>query len=532
MAPEQAVLKTANSMERIDEVTLVHAARTPSAPCISFEGRHWRYDEVDALVDTLSAGLARAGIRPGHRVAVLSTPRPEYLLCLLAISRAGGVYVGVNPRYTAAEVARLVVSVRPQLIISLREFEGRSFGELFEQAEALADLPPIVHFDGVDACVAAIDSLPIKPVDPSTADDVDNAGRDQMLRCAAIVFTSGTTGRPKAAMLTHEGLLLAAAVQHERLNPPQPRYLCNLPINHVGCLMNLTLGALVAGGSVVFQERFAPEQTLRLIADEKVTCWLQVPAMFHECVQHIRFTPRLLGHLRSICVGGGAPSLSTIKRLRSIGARVFVEYGQTETSSSATYSDDGADDQVLSRCIGRFDPRFKFRIADGTGRTSAIGDVGEIQGTGPLIFSGYFGDPDATRAAFTEDGWLRTGDLATARADGNIELKGRLKEMIKSGGYNVYPREVEMALEDHPAVSQVVVLGLPDERFGETVHAALVVRGSAPARADLESYCRRTLANYKVPKSFRLMGSFPLLPNGKVDRVRTRELAALLDPMS
>jgi acyl-CoA synthetase (AMP-forming)/AMP-acid ligase II len=492
------------------------------APCVSFEGRHWSYNEFDAQVDAAAQALAAAGVGPGDRLALLSTPRPEYLLLLMAASRIGAVYVGLNPRHTAAEVAQAIQRVQPRLLFTLRTFEGQDFEALLVQAGALTALPPVRVFDDLSGLLAALQTLPVLPVGKADAPDA------ALARTAAIVFTSGTTGRPKAAMLTHQGLLLAAAVQHLRLNPPapqRPRLLCHLPINHVGCLMNLTLGSLVGGGSVVFLQRFSAARTLQLVVDERVNCWLQVPAMFHECVLHPSFDAAALGHVHSVCIGGGAPSARVIAALRASGARLFVEYGQTETSSSGAYSDPGASDEVLTHCIGRFDPLFELRIAQRDGRDCGVGEVGEIQARGALLFAGYFGDEEGTQAAFTADGWLHTGDLAEQRTDGCVMLRGRLKEMIKSGGYNVYPREVELVLESHPAVAQVVVLGLPDERYGEAVHAVLTLREAAADRSSLDACCRALLANYKVPKTFRVIDRFPLLPNGKIDRAGTRTVA-------
>ncbi len=282
-------------------------------------------------------------------------------------------------------------------------------------------------------------------------------------------------------MLTHRGLLHAAAVRHIRLTPTLPRYLCNLPVNHVGCLMNFTLAARV-GGSVVFLQRFSAAASLQLIRDERVNCWLQVPAMHHECVRDPSFDPQALRHLHSIC-------------------------------------------------IGRFDPYFEFRIADAENRPCAVDEGGEIQGRGQLIFAGCYADPSATSEAFTADGWLRTGDLTLQRSDDNMVLQGRLKEMIKTGGYNVYPREIEQVIETHPGISQVVVLPLPDEHHGDAVHAVISYRDGPMQPEALAALCRRNLANYKVPKSFRVVQAFPLLANGKIDRVGARAMAAgLLAP--
>lgn len=509
------------SATRVDE--LLRRA-DPGSACISFEGRHWSSGDFDAAVELAAQGLAAAGLGVGDRVAMLGSPRPEYLLLWMAASRIGAVYVGLNPRYTASELGAVLVRARPRLVCTRTPVEGQPLPTRLAQAGCTA---AVLAFDGFDDLLRSLCRLPqLAPAEPEPGDPA-------LQRCAAIVFTSGSTGVPKAAMLTHQGLLLAARVQHDRLGPTPPRLLCNLPVNHVGCLMNQTLGALAGGGSLVFCDRFDAGQTLQLLVHERITTWLQVPAMFHACVHHPDFEPQALrAVLHSICIGGGAPSAATLAGLRRIGARLFVEYGQTETSSSAAYSDDGAPDEVLLHSIGRFEPRFEFRIADRQGRACVDGEVGEIQGRGPLLFAGYHGDAEATRAAFGADGWLHTGDLARRRPDGNVQLCGRLREMVKSGGYNVYPREIEQVLETHPDIDQVVVVGLPDERYGEAVHAVLSLRGCPPTHHALDALCRARLANYKVPKSYRPMPAIPLLPNGKIDRVAVRAAAPTLASLS
>lgn len=522
-AERPSVALAASRVARLDDVVRHHSAARPGAPCMTFGERHWTWFELETLVERASRALMARGIQAGDRVAVLSTPRPEYLVMLLAVSRARAVYVGLNPRYTAAELRHTLGLVRPGLIVSLQAFEGKEFGPLLDQATAGSDRSvPVLLFSDLEQCLDRLERRAFSlDIGGALGDRATPSALDQ---AAAIVFTSGSTGRPKAALLSHRGLLRAAAVQSLRLNPPNPsqaRYLSHLPINHVGCLMNLSLGPLIDGGSVVFLERFSAEAVLDLLSTEAINCWLQVPAMFHACTQSAAFRPERLGGLHSICIGGGAVSEPTLSRLREIGVPIYVEYGQTESSSTATYSPDGAVDEVLLHSVGRFDSHFEFRIANPDGTVVPPGQVGEIQGRGDIVFLGYFEDPVATAEAFTSDGWLRTGDLGLERGDGCIELKGRIKEMIKSGGYNVYPREVELVLEEHPAVGQVVVVGRPDERFGEAVHAVVHLRRPAETR-ELADWCRQRLANYKVPKTFLQVESFPLLSNGKIDRMATR----------
>jgi acyl-CoA synthetase (AMP-forming)/AMP-acid ligase II len=192
--------------------------------------------------------------------------------------------------------------------------------------------------------------------------------------------------------------------------------------------------------------------------------------------------------------------------------------------STLAFADRGATNEDLCTSIGRFDPRFEVRIADTDNSAVAPGVVGEIQARGDCVMRGYWGDEEATRAAHTSDGWLKTGDLALSRTDGLVELKGRLSEMIKSGGYNLYPREIEMVLEAHPAIAEVAVVGCPDAVFGETAHAIVSTREPVTSEA-LKAWCAKSLANYKTPRSFRAIDTLPRLPNGKIDRASLKGVA-------
>lgn len=505
----------------IDALLAHWAEATPDAPFLVGPDERLSYGEAESRVRALAAWLLGRGLRRGDRVGVLSEPDVGYALLLAAITRAGAIYVGINPRYTRAEIAHVLALADPRL--NFVRTDPADADRRDRVVAAGADPAGVVDWSGVatlPGSPAAATATP--PGDPQAV--------------AVIVFTSGTTGRPKGAALHHAGLVAAARVQSERLDAGivAPRYLNNLPVNHVGCVMNLTLAPLVAGGAVVFQRRFDAAEALALIARERVSTWVQVPAMFHLEVSHPDFAQTDFSSLRAICAGGGALSAGTLARLRAIGAPVFVEYGQTELMSTVAISDAGAPDEVLLRTIGRFEPRFALRIAGPDGVPCAPGEVGEIQARGDCVMRGYWNDTAATAAAFTADGWLMTGDLAMARTDGHVELKGRSREMIKSGGYNVYPREVEMALEAHAQIAEAIAFGVEDPLYGQSVHAAVVVRAGVPApdAASLRAHCRQTLANYKVPKSWRMVAAMPRLPNGKVDRLALAALAGAIAPLA
>lgn len=499
-----------NDFKTMDACVTHFASQTPRAVA-AIDGDHrWTFQELEDRTSALAQYLATNGCAPGDRVAVVAAPGLVYYTALLAISRIGAIYVGVNPRYTVAESRHVLTLTAPVLAII-----DKRAGETLDQtiAEAAPDLPRHGFSDP--------QSLPQQPAfessEPSSADNI-----------AVIVFTSGSTGRPKGAALHHGGLIAAARAQSNLSDVwgdgTQPRYLSNLPVNHVGGIMNLSLAALVRGGALVFQNKFDAGETLTLLKKEAITSWLQVPAMFTLCVQHPRFEGLELPALRTIGIGGGPVSPKALEALRRLGADIFVEYGQTETMSSLTWSAKTDPDEVLLNTVGRFDPNIDARIADPSGKPVSSGEVGEVQARGNCVLRSYWGDEQATTNAFTPDGWLHTGDLAKTRPDGRIVLVGRAREMIKSGGYNVYPREVEQVLETHPAIAEVVVFGVSDDIYVERVEAAVELAPDAPVPpiSELEATCRSVLAGYKLPKRFHLETALPRLPNGKIDRMGTK----------
>ena len=486
------------------------AAQTPQAPAAIDGDIRWTFQEFEDRTTALAQYLVTSGCAGGDRIAVVAAPGLVYYTALMAISRIGAIYVGVNPRYTAAEARHVLTLTAPVLAI-VDSRAGETVGETI--AEAAPDLPRHLFADPQ----ALPDQQTFEKPGVASADDI-----------AVIVFTSGSTGQPKGAALHHGGLIAAARAQSDLSDVwpdgAQPRYLSNLPVNHVGGIMNLTLAALVRGGALVFQSKFEPGETLALLKREEITSWLQVPAMFTLCVQHPSFEELELPALRTIGIGGGPVSAKTLEALRRLGADIFVEYGQTETMSSLTWSEKTDPDEVLLNTVGRFDPSIEARIADEHGQPVASGEVGEVQARGNCVLRGYWGDEQATVNAFTSDKWLRTGDLAQSRADGRIVLVGRAREMIKTGGYNVYPREVERVLETHPAVAEVVVFSVADEIYVERVEAAIELAADAPVphARELEAMCRAVLAGYKLPKRFHLKKALPRLPNGKIDRKGTK----------
>jgi acyl-CoA synthetase (AMP-forming)/AMP-acid ligase II len=465
------------------------------------------------------------------------TSRPEYLVLFLATARIGALWVGLNPRYRLDELRYIVADCQPVLLLAQARIGERDYRQDLETVAVEvpsirrlsllgdagrpvdADLAELIAAGGnvararLDAAIAAVD-----PLD-----------------AALVVYTSGSTGRPKGAMISHHGLVHCSTVQAEQWRTREPlRILCNFPINHVACTGDVCCYALIAGGTVVFMESFDAAGTLDAIERERLNVWGGVPTMLQLSAALPGFDRRDLSSVEYVLWSGAAAPRPLLERLARIGAKLATSYGMTETTGSVTYSDPGADLDTLAETIGRPHPSYELRLAKEDGRPCAAGEEGEIQVRGDFLMLGYLNRPDATAEAFEVGGWLHTGDVAVEREDGNWRLVGRRSQMYKSGGYNVYPREIEIALEGHPAVAMAAVVPLPDPLYQEVGHAFVVAKGDArPSEEELCSFLRERLANYKIPKRLFVRETLPMLPVGKIDRVRlTAEAVGMLEQTS
>ena len=503
------------------------AGHCPEREAVVFNGSRMAYGELETLVDRVATGLLEFGIKPGERVGMLSTPRPEFFVVFLATVRIGGVWLGLNPKYTLDELRYVVGDAAPRLLIAPEWIEERDGGEL---ARTLADECPATEDVRVLSLGPAFDADLLMPLMGDAKDRLPErkstvASQDPAL----LVYTSGTTGKPKGALLPHRGLVYCGRVQRTHLRADPLRMLNNLPVNHVGCVGDVSVFTLVSGGTIVFAERFEPGSTGPLLRDEGITLWGQVPTMFQLTLDDPGFEPQMAIHVQEIAWSGAMAPKSLVARLETICPRLSSFYGMTETVGSVCYSDPGASLDDLARTVGRPDPHFEVRIADADGEPVAPGIDGEIQVRGDFIMRGYLNRPDATSEALTSDGWLKTGDAAVEEPDGQYRLIGRLKEMFKSGGYNVYPREVENVIESFSAVASAAVVATPDPLYNEVGTAFLVWKSGENGDVDaLIAHCRAHLANYKLPKRIQVLDQLPMLRIGKVDRSELKRRAKLL----
>jgi acyl-CoA synthetase (AMP-forming)/AMP-acid ligase II len=514
---------------RISDYVSWFAKRTPDAEAMVLDGVRTSYAELRDRVDALARALLEAGVRKGDRVATLASPSPEYFESFLATASIGAIWLGLNPRYQLEELCYAAGDSEPSILLTRAVIGDRDYSaEIAALRERTSSVRSFVVFER-DAehaprfatpyaeFIAAGERCSHAALESARA---ECGGRDPCM----IVYTSGSTGRPKGALLHHEGIA-AFSLEQNRIWPVAPmRALNYFPINHIGCVVDLSCPTLVAGGSIVFLEDFSPRRSLELMEQERITLWGSVPSTFQLQFAQPDFGSFDLSAVQMIVWGGAAMPRELITRLLDLDCPLATNYGMTESGSAITVIPPTRDVDLLQKTVGWPFPGTEVRLVDRDGEPVADGEAGEIQSRSIYNMLGYWRRPDASAETLSADGWLATGDLGRRNPDGSYSIVGRVKEMYKSGGYNVYPREVEQVIENHPAVDMAAVVSAADPIWQEVGVAYILPSGEITAD-DLRTYCREQLANYKVPKLFVIVEQLPLLPIGKVDKVTLTQRA-------
>lgn len=514
---------------RISDYVAWFADHTPDAEAMVLNGARTSYAEFGERVDALAKALLEAGVRKGDRVATLATPSPEYFESFLATASIGAIWLGLNPRYQLEELCYAAGDSEPSILLTRSVIGDRDYSvEISALKERTSSLRSVVVFER-DAEHAPEFATPYRKFiadgERCSGAALESArkqcgGRDPCM----IVYTSGSTGKPKGALLHHEGIV-AFSREQNRIWPVSPmRALNYFPINHIGCVVDLSCPTLVVGGSIVFLEDFSPRRSLELMEQERITLWGSVPSTFQLQFAEPRFESFDLSAVQMIIWGGAAMPRELITRLLDFDCPLATNYGMTESGSAITVIPPTRDVDLLEKTVGWPFPGTEVRLVDRNGEPVADGEDGEIQSRSIYNMLGYWRRPDASAETLSPEGWLATGDLGRRNPDGSYSIVGRVKEMYKSGGYNVYPREVEQVIESHPAVEMAAVVSTED-RVWQEVGVAYVLPNREVSSEELRAWCRDRLANYKLPKLFVIVAQLPLLPIGKVDKVTLTQRA-------
>lgn len=484
------------------------------------------YSELEVHVRAFAAGLIEAGVEPGDRVVMLSAPSVHFLICFLATASIGAIWVGLNPKYTLPELDGVVAKVEPRLVFCQATIDSRNFQDWALATSKLAQVVLIDEADQGHFELPVLDEFLQNGKDLSQERLVQRWRATRPIDPCLIVFTSGSSGPPKGALISHAALSGASEVQVTHWNVNPLRVLNNLPINHIGCVGDLSCYALIGGGATVFAERFSASSVPTLIKKERISVYAQVPSMFQLVLDAPDFDPSALEQVKLIFWGGAQASRALLDRLRTLCPWLATSYGQTETVGSVTFTSTDASLELLAATVGRVVAPYDIRIAALPDGPSGRRRTGEVEVKTPFGFAGYWRNLEATKRVWTDDGWLRTGDVGELTEDGSLRLIGRVHNVFKTGGYNVNPEEVEEVLMSIPGIVLASVIAAPDVVWGNVPVAFIVTEDGVGDSGKLDSFLRERLANYKVPKRYYFQKALPLLPIGKVDKRALAELAA------
>ena len=472
--------------------------------------RRWTYRE---LVD-VSEQAARALLNifsPGERIAFLAPDKPEWVIFQHAVSFAGLILVPVNPAYTARELEFVLLNSGASGLIFAESSRGKDLRALVDQVRSrLPALRTTIPMESLDELLASANINSKLP-------DVKS---DQTLQ---IQYTSGTTGFPKGACLHHRGVINTSRNVALRANFPDGGVWLNaMPMFHIAGDVVAEIGAFSRRGTFVLMPEFSPGLMLELIESERCVATLIVPTMILAILDHPDRQARDCTSLKTIFSGAANVPAALVRRAQdSLDCQLCIIFGQTESNGPITLTSphDTVADQTTT--VGQPLPHVEVKIVDPlTELVLVVGQVGEIWVRGYQTMYGYYGQAEATVATIRPDGWLRTGDLGIMYERGYLKITGRLKDMIIRGGMNLYPKEIEDVLFDHPDVAQIAVLGVPDEKWGEMVAAILLANDSdhPPSVDDLYRHCRENLSPQKTPELWYFVDKYPLTSTGKIQK--------------
>ncbi|GMA20709.1 fatty-acyl-CoA synthase [Arsenicicoccus piscis] len=494
-------------------------------------GRRWTYAELDRAVDELARGLLALGLERGDRLGIWSPNRPEWTLVQYATAKIGVILVNVNPAYRSHELEYVVKQSGLRVLVSAVSYKTSQYRRMVEEIRHdCPDLERVVYLDDPswDELLAG----------GASVTEEDLAARMTLLDSddpINIQYTSGTTGFPKGATLTHHNILNNGYFVGEMIRYTEADRVC-IPVPFYHCF-GMVMGNLACtshGATMVIPApTFDPAATLRAVSDERCTSLYGVPTMFIAELALPDFASYDLSSLRTgIMAGSPCPTEVMKKVIAQMNMReVAINYGMTETSPVSTSTRVDDDLRRRTETVGRVMPHLEVKVVDPeSGRPVPRGSTGELCTRGYSVMRGYWNQPDQTAEAIDAGGWMHTGDLATMDDDGYCSIVGRIKDMVIRGGENVYPREIEEFLYTHPDIADVQVIGVPDETYGEELMAWIVLRDDSQTLTveQVRTFCTGKLAHFKIPRYVHITDSFPMTVTGKIRKIEMRETAQQL----
>ena len=506
------------------------AKARPDADALVFGEEKLNWREFKQRMDAIANAYLEIGIEKGDRVALLSMARNEFLTTYMAAGKVGAIWLGLSPKYTLEELRYQLNDCRPKLLITLREYRGSDLSETISTLmKEFSFLKKVLVIGEPFAGAESFSAYTGKKREKFAAELTKRSSEIKENDDALLLYTSGSTGKPKGVIHTHRSIVENIKVEIEKFYfDEKSRGLLHFPINHVAADVEIGFGAIMSGGCIVCMDKFDPAETLKTLEKEKITHIGQVPVMFLLEFKQPEFWTCDFSNVKAFVWAGAAAPKIMIDLLTPIcqktGAKLITGYGSTEVCGFITYSGKDDNTETLLKTAGKIAHPFELKIVDKQRRVLPVGEIGEIAVRGSFLMKGYYNKPEETAKVIDPDGWYYTTDLAFQDESGYIHITGRLSEMFKSGGENVYPREVEEVIETHGSVLFAAVLGVPDEIYQEVGWAFVMpTPGKNVTEEELFNLCKSALANFKVPKKFFIRPLLPLLASGKVNKMALKD---------
>jgi fatty-acyl-CoA synthase len=512
-------------------------ARQPDAPALvsRHQGRRYTYRELQHEARQLASALLDLGLERGDRIGIWSHNNAEWVLMQLATAQVGLILVNINPAYRTAELEYALNKVGCTALVTMPRFKTSDYLGMLRElgTKRLPQLRQIVWIDEPGQGEEQDGMLRFSTLlARGNADDLRIHKIQEQLEAddpINIQFTSGTTGFPKGATLTHRNILNNGFFIGEAMKlTPADRLCIPVPLYHCFGMVLGNLACFTHGSCIVYpNDAFDPLSVLETVQAERCTGLHGVPTMFIAELDHPRFREFDLSSLRTGIMAGSPCPIEVMKRVvkdMHMG-EVTIAYGMTETSPVSCQSSTDTPLEKRVSTVGEVQPHLEVKIVDPEGgKTVATGAPGELCTRGYSVMLGYWNDEAKTREAVDADGWMHTGDLATMDAEGYVNIVGRIKDMVIRGGENIYPREVEEFLYRMPQVQDVQVVGIPDRKYGEELCAWIIVKpGQALTEEEVRAFCGGQIAHYKVPRYIRFVASFPMTVTGKIQKFKIRD---------
>ena len=492
---------------------------------IGEDGTVTSFAGLERRVKSLGSRLLQLGIRPGDRAAILAPNSAEWIVAACAVMSIGAIMIPVNTRFKGQEVRYVLEKAQVAVLFTVGSFLGVDYPAMVVEAcggpgqgQPVTDLRCLLD-------IICIDAPGFAPEDGVEGGDLAFAAAAAKITpgtTADILFTSGTTGMPKGAMHSHaQGLWMAGIWNETNDLTDEDRTAIVNPFFHSFGYRSGWMSALTAGMTMFPMATFDPHRLLEVIERERITQLSGAPTVFHSLMEHPDFAKRNLASLRTGHTGGAKTPPEIIKAgYERFGFDIFLtSFGQTESTAMISTNRPGDPLEAIIRTVGRPVDGVDVRLIDEAGQDVPAGEAGELLVRGPNVMQGYFQDPEQTAVTIDPDGWLHTGDVAAMIQDGRLRILDRIKDIVIVGGFNAYPAEIEIMLSQHPAIAEVAIIGLPDERMGEVTAACVIPKpGMTVDAAELLHWSRERMANYKVPRQVFVMAELPRTPLGKVQK--------------